>query len=157
ISSEAKEVAVLSGNHSFVEAKPGDRSVHIRILDPVREPAWDHVVALHSDASCFHTSAWAKVLHHTYGHHPFYLQFFSARRLVALVPVMEVRSLFTGCRGVCLPFSDACEPLVFDPEAIGLVKNRLVDLAHERRWKYLEIRGSKFFPLAPSSGTKFYG
>jgi len=70
---------------------------------------------------------------------------------------MEVRSLFTGCRGVCLPFSDACEPLVFDPEAIGLVKNRLVDLAHERRWKYLEIRGSKFFPLAPSSGTKFYG
>ena len=29
---------------------------------------------------------------------------------------MEVRSPFTGRRGVCLPFSDACEPLIFDPE-----------------------------------------
>jgi hypothetical protein len=129
----------------------------MRILDPVHEPAWDHVVTLHRDANCFHTSAWAKVLHQTYGHKPFYLQFSRGRRLAALVPVMEVRSPFTGRRGVCLPFSDACEPLVFDPEAIGLVKNRLVDFARERRWKHLEIRGSKFFPLASSSTAKFYG
>jgi hypothetical protein len=156
-SSETKEVAALLGDHSFVEAKPSDRSVQIRILDPVREPAWDHVVALHSDASCFHTSAWAKVLHQTYSHQPFYLQFFSGRRLVALVPVMEVRSPFTGRRGVCLPFSDVCEPLVFDAEAIGLVKNWLVNFARERRWKHLEIRGSKFFPLASSLSAKFYG
>src|SRR5207302_4984284 len=70
---------------------------------------------------------------------------------------MEVRSLFTGRRGVCLPFSDACEPLIFDPEAVGLVRDRLIRFAQERRWKHLEIRGGKSFQLAPSSATKFYG
>jgi hypothetical protein len=70
---------------------------------------------------------------------------------------MEVRSLFTGRRGVCLPFSDACEPLIFDPEAVGLVRDRLIRLAQERRWKYLEIRGGKFLQLAARPATKFYG
>jgi len=31
--------------------------------------------ALHRDAGCFHTSAWARVLHQTYKHQPFYLHF----------------------------------------------------------------------------------
>jgi len=128
----------------------------MRILDPVHDPGWDHVVALHRDAGCFHTSAWAKVLHQTYNHQPFYLQFSRGRRLAALIPLMEVRSPFTGRRGVCLPFSDACEPLIFDPEAVGLVRDQLVRFAQERRWKHLEIRGGKFFQLARSA-TKFYG
>jgi len=129
----------------------------MRIVDPVNDPGWDHVVAFHRDAGCFHTSAWAKVLHQTYNHRPFYLQFSRGRRLAALIPLMEVRSLFTGRRGVCLPFSDACEPLVFDPEAVSLLRDQLVRFAQERRWKHLEIRGGKFFQLTASSATKFYG
>jgi hypothetical protein len=140
-----------------VEPKTSGESLQMRILNPVQDPAWDHVVALHRDANCFHTSAWAKVLHQTYHHQPFYLQFSSGRRLAALIPLMEVRSPFTGRRGVCLPFSDACEPLIFDPEAIGLVRDRLVRFAQERRWKHLEIRGGKSFQLAPSAAIKFYG
>jgi Acetyltransferase (GNAT) domain len=156
-SSEAEEVVPLSGDYCFAEAKPSGKSLQICIVDPIHEPAWDHVVALHRDACCFHTSAWAKVLHQTYGHRPFYLQFSSGRRLAALVPLMEVRSVFTGRRGVCLPFSDVCEPLVFDPEAIGFVSDRLVRFARERRWKHVEIRGGKSFPPASSATAKFYG
>jgi hypothetical protein len=155
--SETEAAVPLSSDDSFVEPKTWGESLQMRILDPVRDPAWDHVVALHRDAGCFHTGAWAKVLHQTYGHQPFYLQFSRGRRLAALIPLMEVRSLFTGRRGVCLPFSDACEPLIFDPEAVGLVRDRLVRLAQERRWKHLEIRGGKSFQLAPSAATKFYG
>src|SRR5437899_6057879 len=94
----------------------------MRILDPVNDPGWDHVVALHRDASCFHTSAWAKVLHQSYSHRPFYLHFSCGRRLAALLPLMEVRSPLTGRRGVCLPFSDACEPLMLDLDMVGLVR-----------------------------------
>jgi hypothetical protein len=155
--SGTKEAAPVSGDYSFVEAKTTSKSLQMRILDPVHNPSWDHVVALHRDAGCFHTSAWAKVLHQTYNHQPFYLQFSRGHRLAALIPLMEVRSLFTGRRGVCLPFSDACEPLIFDPEAMGLVRDRLVRFAQERRWKHLEIRGGKFFQLAARSATKFYG
>jgi Acetyltransferase (GNAT) domain len=155
--SETKGAASFSGNNPFVEPGTNAKSLQMNVLDPIHDPGWDHVVALHRDANCFHTSAWAKVLHQTYHHQPFYLQFSTGRRLAALIPLMEVRSLFTGRRGVCLPFSDACEPLVFDPEAMGLVRDRLVRFAQERRWKHLEIRGGKSFQLAPSSTTKFYG
>ena len=151
------EATSFSGENSLVEPKTNKESLQMRILDPVNDPGWDHVVALHRDAGCFHTSAWAKVLHQTYNHQPFYLQFSRGRRLAALIPVMEVRSLFTGRRGVCLPFSDACEPLIFDPEAVGLVRDRLFRFAQGRRWKHLEIRGGKFFQLAARSATKFFG
>jgi hypothetical protein len=155
--SGTKEAAPVPGDYSFVEPKATSKSLQMRILDPIYGPGWDHVVALHRDAGCFHTSGWAKVLYETYNHRPFYLQFSCGRRLAALIPLMEVRSPFTGGRGVCLPFSDACEPLVFDPEAVGLVRDRLVRLAQERRWRYLEVRGGKSFPLARTSATKFYG
>jgi Acetyltransferase (GNAT) domain len=129
----------------------------MRIINPVQNPGWDFVVALHRDAGCFHTSAWAKVLHKTYNHQPFYLQFSRGRRLAALIPLMEVRSALTGRRGVCLPFSDVCEPLIFDPEVADAVRDRLVRFARERRWKHLEIRGGKSFQSTPPSAPKFYG
>jgi GNAT acetyltransferase-like protein len=155
--SETKEAAPVSGDRSFVEQKTTGKSLQMRIRDPVNDPGWDHVIALHRDADCFHTGAWAKVLHQTYNHRPFYLQFSRGRRLAALIPLMEVRSPFTGRRGVCLPFSDACEPLIFDPEAVGLVRDRLVRFAQERRWKHLEIRGGKSFEFAPYGMANFYG
>jgi Acetyltransferase (GNAT) domain len=155
--SEAKEAVPLSGDYSFVEPKTTGKSLQMRILDPVHQSGWDHLVALHRDATCFHTTAWAKVLHQSYSHRPFYLHFSCGRRLAALVPLMEVRSPFTGRRGVCLPFSDACEPLIFDQEMVDLVRDRLLRFTQERRWKYLEIRGGKSFQFATGGTANFYG
>jgi hypothetical protein len=155
--SQTMGAARFSGHDSFVERQPSEESLEMRIYDPIHNPGWDHLVALHRDAGCFHTSAWAKVLRQTYSHHPFYLRFSRGRRLAALIPLMEVRSPFTGRRGVCLPFSDSCEPLIFDPGAVDLVRDRVVSFARERRWKYVEIRGGKSFQPASSSTAKFYG
>src|SRR5947208_16148050 len=154
---ESVETARFSSEDSWVESKANEESLQMQICDPVRNPGWDHLIALHRDAGSFHTSAWAKVLHKPYNHHPFYLRFSRGHRLAALVPIMEVRSPFTGRRGVCLPFSDVCEPLIFDPEAAHLVRDRVVRFARERRWKHLEIRGGKSFQPASSSAAKFYG
>src|SRR5206468_5936890 len=155
--SDAKEPVRSSTGYSFTEAKTSGQSLRMRVVDPLHEPAWDHVTALHRDAGCFHTTAWARVLHQTYKHRPFYLQFLHGRTLAALVPLMEVRSPFTGRRGVCLPFSDACEPLIFDPDATTLVADQLVRFARGRRWRYLEIRGVKSLRLAASPVAQFYG
>jgi hypothetical protein len=151
------EAAPFSGDDLVVRRQTGEESLEMQICDPVRNPGWDHLVALHRDAGCFHTSGWAKVLQQTYNHHPFYLRFSRGRRLAALVPLMEVRSPFTGRRGVCLPFSDTCEALIFDPGAVDLVRDRVVRFARERRWRHLEIRGGKFFQPASSSAATFYG
>jgi Acetyltransferase (GNAT) domain len=154
---QSVEAAPFSGEDSFVEPKANEESLQMRTCDPVLNPGWDHLIALHRDAGCFHTSAWAKVLHKTYNHHPFYLRFSRGRRLAALVPMMEVRSPFTGRRGVCLPFSDTCEPLIFDPDAVDLVRDRVVRFAQECRWRHLEIRGGKFFQVVSNSAATFYG
>ena len=142
---------------SFTEAKTTGQALRMRVIDPLHEPGWDSIAALHRDAGCFHTNAWARVLHQTYKHQPFYLHFSWGRGLAALVPLMEVRSPFTGRRGVCLPFSDACEPLIFDSEVVSPVRDELIRLAQQCRWKYLEIRGGKSLALCPNPFTKFYG
>src|SRR5256885_12750298 len=56
---------VCSSDLSFTEAKTSGQSLRMRVVDPLHEPAWDDVAALHRDAGCFHTSAWARVLHQT--------------------------------------------------------------------------------------------
>jgi len=151
------ETGPVRGDDPLVERKTSGEPVRIWIINPVHNPGWDLVVALHPHATCFHTSAWAKVLHGTYGHRPFYLQFARGRRLAALVPLMEVRSAFTGHRGVCLPFSDLCEPLIFDSEVTDVVKDSLIGFARDRRWKHLEIRGCELFQSTVASASRFYG
>ena len=141
----------------FVQPKTTGKPLQMEVLDPVHQSGWDQLIAQHRDAGCFHSSTWAKVLYQSYGHRPFYLHFSCGRRLAALVPLMEVRSPFTGRRGVCLPFSDACEPLIFDPEVVGPVRDGLIRLAQQCRWKHLEIRGGKSFALSSNAFTKFYG
>ncbi|HEV3410378.1 MAG TPA: GNAT family N-acetyltransferase, partial [Chthoniobacterales bacterium] len=58
-----------------------------------------------------------------------------------------------GRRGVCLPFSDHCEPLLFDsqmtPESL---LSDVTALAKERSWKFVEFRG---VPLASPSAPAY--
>jgi len=64
------KAAPFSEDDSLGERQPSEESLEMRIYDPVHNSGWDHLDALHRDAGCFHTSAWAKVLHQTYNHHP---------------------------------------------------------------------------------------
>ena len=95
----------------------------------------------HPNCSVFHSAAWAKVLATTYGHLPLYLQCSRKNELLALVPLMEVRSRVTGVRGVGLPFTDVCTPLLFGDCEPSSVLPPVVNLAKERNWKHFELRG----------------
>jgi Acetyltransferase (GNAT) domain len=114
-----------------------------RLVDPRRDPEWDRLVLSHADYSFFHSAAWARVLSATYGHEPRYFGYFERGEPVALVPMMGVRSPITGRRGVCLPFSDFCGPLLFREDASAPVIEQLSEMAREGRWKYFEIRGGR--------------
>ena len=118
-------------------------SIDLRILDPLHDADWDRLVVSHPDGNFFHSAVWAKVLVQTYGHKPFYLAFFRQCQPVALVPIMEIKSPFTGRRGICLPFSDFCCPLIFAEGESGKVLSRMSELARERNWRYFEIRGGR--------------
>lgn len=136
----------------------GGSSIELRIVDPRHDSDWDRLVLSHSDHNFFHSSAWAKVLCQTYGHRPLYLHFSRASEAVALVPILEVRSAFTGRRGVSLPFSDFCSPLLFHRSDAEIVRNACLSLVRERRWKYLEFRGGPGLrSLNAASSRQFYG
>ena len=128
------------------------------LLNSPDDPRWEEMISAHPEASFFHGAAWARVLSRTYGHRPFYLRFGDGQNVAALVPMMEVRSALTNRRGVCLPFTDVCGPLVFDPAAASsVIADKLSELGRERGWRHFEVRGRAAMPSDATPATAFYG
>ena len=106
-------------------------------------PEWDDLIAGHPEATIFHTSAWARVLSDSYGYRPLYFTKIESGELKALVPMMEVKSFITGKRGVSLPFTDYCSPLLVEGYNLETIFPQLVSYAEKSGWKYVELRGAK--------------
>jgi hypothetical protein len=122
----------------------------IQIIDPTRFPSWDSMLLRAPGASFFHGSAWARVLYESYGYTPFYFTVMEGDRLRALVPVMEVNSFLTGKRGVSLPFTDSCAPILDGDISFPDLFNRIVEFGKTRGWKYIELRGAHdLLPMTP--------
>jgi hypothetical protein len=113
----------------------------LEVVDPTRFSGWDERLSCHPDATVFHATAWARVLTDTYAYLPAYFAFIEKDRLVGLLPFMEIRSWITGTRGVSLPFTDECAPIL--PHGIGFEEamSRVIVVAESRGWRTVEIRG----------------
>ena len=112
-------------------------SSSIQIVDPTHFPSWDSMLLRTPGASFFHGSAWARVLSESYGYTPLYFSLIENERLRALVPMMEVDSFLTGKRGVSLPFTDYCDPLIDETVEIADrvdMFNQIVEFAGKRGW-----------------------
>lgn len=157
----ARQSVSSSSSTPFSVREPIDEmqpaSLDTTLIDPLSGSGWDDLLSTHPDATIFHTSAWARVLARTYGHRPFYLHLTRGGSSVALLPLMEVASRFTGRRGVCLPFSDLCAPLLFDDSAADALGNKVHDLAAERKWNHVELRGVVLGVAPARAVATFYG
>ena len=116
-------------------------SDRFEVVDPTGIPGWDERLAHHPEATVFHTAAWARVLSDTYGYLPAYFTALHEDRLVALLPFMEIRSWLTGTRGVSLPFTDECRPILPDGMPFEEAIPEVISRAGSRRWRTLELRG----------------
>ena len=128
-----------------------------QIVDPTRYPGWDDLILSSGKYSFFHSSAWAKVLSESYGYRPLFFTLFHHDRLLSLIPVMEVRSILTGRRGVSLPFSDDCEPILHNKEHFETLLNDIIQYGDKRGWKTVELRGGNEFLDGVSPAKWFYG
>src|SRR3954454_4283192 len=147
----------LSDENAASDCGRKNEAVESRVFDPLTRSDWDGLLHAHKDATIFHTTAWARVLAKSYGHEPLYLSFLCGAEPIALLPLMEVRSPFTGRRAVSLPFSDFCGPLISEAGAAKLVRERIANLLSERRWDYLELRGGPAVARDADPETSFYG
>ena len=115
----------------------------LNLMNPIHWVGWDELLISAEDYSFFHSSAWAKVLSESYHFMPTYFTLFDHDKLLALIPVMEVKSMLTGRRGVSLPFTDYCEPIVDKNIQIQNAINAIIEYGKKRGWKFLELRGGQ--------------
>lgn len=116
--------------------------MNFELLNPLDAFQWESSVTSAPAVSFFHTCEWARVLAETYHYTPYYGSLVSPAQRMGLMPVMEVRSLLTGRRGVGLPFSDECPPHLEEGCELAELIDPLLALGRRREWDYLEIRGN---------------
>jgi len=131
--------------------------MNIEIVDPTVHPNWDALILSHPSYSFFHSSAWARVLHEAYGYKPLYFTIFDGDAIAACLPIMEVNSFITGKRGVSLPFSDYCEPLIHDVVRFEALFSHAKEYGKKAGWKYIELRGGQQFLGTTTPYTAFIG
>jgi len=123
------------------------------VVRPLRDPAWTAFVADHPRALPFHHPSWAAMLADCYGFRAFCLTVDDdAGRIVAGLPVIEVRRRPGPPRWVSLPFTDHCPPLTAGIDEAQLVE-RLDAARRAHGISRLEVRAELPGPLAQPHGT----
>jgi hypothetical protein len=125
-------------------------------LDPVSYNNWDEFISAFPGSSFFHSVAWTRVLSESYNYKP---AFFVSNEegSTALIPVMDVKSALTGRRGVSLPFTDYCEPIIAGSIKFEVMLDRIIQYGKRVKWGFIELRGGeKFLPDALCS-SRFFG
>jgi hypothetical protein len=125
---------------------------NLQIINPIDYPGWDELVLSIENYSFFHSSHWAKVLIDSYKYKPLYFTEFVNGGISTLIPILEIKSLITGKRGISLPFTDYCEPVIDQKIDFIDAIDHLISYGKKSSWKYIELRGGKVPPgIAPSS------
>jgi CelD/BcsL family acetyltransferase involved in cellulose biosynthesis len=113
----------------------------ISLIDPYTDGRWLDFLSGHPAATIFHHPQWIRSVQETYGYRPMCIGVFEEEKLCGILPLLEVSSWITGSRAVCLPFSDACAPLLQNEEHRNRLGQYLSELLRLEKWKYVEIRG----------------
>jgi CelD/BcsL family acetyltransferase involved in cellulose biosynthesis len=114
------------------------------------DPGWLRFVQESPAATLFHHPVWSAVVAATYGYPSYVLALQGDdKRLLAGIPVMEIRNPLGQRRLVSLPFTDYCPPLVKEGEDLGRFTEALSQWRRTGHDLALEIRGD----LPSSSGT----
>ena len=127
------------------------------LINPLEQENWNNLLISTPGYSFFHTSNWADVLNKSYNYKPFYLCTRKENTFISLLPVMEVDSALTGRRGVCLPFTDMCEPIAENAQQFQKLFDQAVVIGRKRKWKYLEFRGGEKYLSAEKPSQSFFG
>lgn len=129
----------------------------LEILNPMEASQLDKLLLFTKDYSFFHSTNWAKVIFETYGYKPFYFTLIRDYKIIVLIPLMEIKCFPLGRKVVSLPFSDYCESIIDEDIDYNDVFKALINFSKKCGWKYLEFRGTKFFPYSFQASSWFYG
>ncbi len=116
----------------------------MEIINPISYRKWNDLILEGHRGAFFNSANWARVLAESYGYEPIYFSIVERGRLSAMIPVMGIRSILTGRRGVSLPFTDYCEPIFLDDGYRKLSMEFVKEYGKRRGWRYIEFRGNDY-------------
>ena len=126
----------------------------ISLIDPGKYQGWNDQLKHVKGATFFHTSNWARVICDTYSYYPVYFSRCEHERMTGVIPIIEVNSWITGKRGICLPFTDQCEPLFSDERKFNETINFIVQYGKRKKWKSLYLHGGgRFFDISKADAS----
>jgi len=118
-------------------------NIKLEIVNPLDYPNWnDMVLNSGPDYSIFHTSNWSSVLSDSYGFDPRYFAITEDNKFLFLLPLMEIGNFLSSKKGISLPFTDYCNPIIADSINFSDVLPQLRDTAKQYGWKSFQIRNS---------------
>jgi hypothetical protein len=129
----------------------------LEIINPLDYPGWDDLVLSTDNYSFFHSSYWARVLSESYNYKPLYFAAINDKKLSALIPIMGIKSVLTGKRGVSLPFTDFCEPIIPDKNIFSDAMNCLIEHGNSSGWESIELRTGNSLSHEISPSSFYYG
>src|SRR5262245_8003824 len=100
----------------------------LEFVDALHSPQWNLTLQQFPTATFFHTTEWARVLAEAYSYTPYYILYKEGKRAIGALPLMEVRSVLTGKRGACLPFTDECPPLLSEGKSFSSLFDPIRDI-----------------------------
>ena len=112
-------------------------------IDSARHPAWDRFVADAPGGTIYHSSRWRVAIETAFPHirgHFLALINEGDERLLAALPVYEVRSWILGNRLVSAPYANWCDPLVENDSQLALLLGEARKLGDELGCRQLDIR-----------------
>lgn len=131
--------------------------LELNIINPLDYPGWDELLLTNENCSFFHSSSWARVLCESYKYKPLYFTSIRNGGLSDLIPVIEIQSLLTGRRGVSLPFTDYCQPIISDKNHFKEIIDNLIVYGKKAGWKYVEWRGGEGYFQDTIQSSFYYG
>lgn len=114
--------------------------VSVVLCEKSLETDWSSYIETSPHAVFAHQLGWKSVVEETFGHQAFYLMAYRQQRLVGVLPLFFVKSIFFGRFIVTSPFLTFGGIIGDDEEAKAALIEKAIQLLKELNADYLEIR-----------------
>lgn len=115
-------------------------ALRIRPFSEGDADAWDRYVLAHPAGTVFHRLAWSRAVSAAYPHRSLHLTAWSGDRMVGLLPLFFVKSLFVGRVLVSVPYATYGGILADNNDIAAAILAAAEQLSSEHDAEYLELR-----------------
>ena len=117
-----------------------DSTIIVRPYAQTDHHAWSEYVLAHQSATVFHRIEWSQAVETAYRHRPLHLTAWSQGRLVGLLPMFLVKSLFVGRVLVSIPYATYGGILADSKPVAQAILEKAQNLCKQLDGQYLELR-----------------